>query len=108
VRVDQAAAVSAADALRDLAAGLDVVTEARERLGAAARRDWLGRSRQEADAVLFRQHREAADLVEDLRRAADRILLASDDAAAAQRLRERRRAELLVDSRGSLRAEPVA
>jgi hypothetical protein len=107
VRFDHAAASSAADALCDLAAALDVATEVRERMGVAARRDWRGRSRQEADAVLFRQRREAADLVDDLRRAADRILLAADAAVVEQARRERHREELLRDPRGGRRPQRV-
>jgi hypothetical protein len=98
VGFDHAAASAAEEALRHLASVLDAMTDVRERLSVAARRDWEGLARLEADVVLAREHREAADLVDELRRAADRIRLGAEEATFEQVLRERRREELRAES----------
>jgi hypothetical protein len=94
VGFDRSAALDAAEAVRHLAAVLDATTDARQRVGVAARRDWQGRARLEADAVLAREHAEAADLVDALRRTAEAIDLGAHAAAMEQARRERRREEL--------------
>jgi uncharacterized protein YukE len=98
VQFDHAAARSAEEELRHLAAVLDAMTDIRERLSVAARRDWEGLARQEADAVLTREHRAAADLVDELNRAADRIRLGAEEASVEQSSRQRRRDELRAES----------
>jgi hypothetical protein len=98
VQFDDGAALAAEEALRHLAAVLDAMTDVRERFAVAARRDWEGLARLEADAVLAREHGEAADLVDELRRAADRVRLGAEAASLEQASRMRRREELRADA----------
>jgi hypothetical protein len=95
VRFDPGAAATAADALAALARVLDEETDVRARVADAARRDWVGRARDEADAILADEHRHTADLVAELRWMATRISLGAEEARLEQDRRERRREELV-------------
>ena len=87
VRFDHAKAHAAIDGLRRCADLLDRQTDRRVNLAHTAQREWRGRAREAFDVELARMTREAADLIDRLRRAAAAIETAAEDAVREQRRR---------------------